>query len=223
MKFFDTYPDIGGQDGRMQEAYKAIFEDNLEIFDGASVLVAGCTEPAWLVASLHAGAKFVTCVEPEPKHFLRCADFMNKHEMPRNQYRLVQEDVCRALGKMESDIYDIALVVGLLHRTPRHYDILRCLNQVNPKHMIIAAKILREVKPVIKFRQEGKPQRMVGIMSRSCLVNMVKWFGYNCKFSNWEDDGTRSKIGGPAKEDAGSPAEPRVTMLATRVKRVAGR
>jgi hypothetical protein len=95
--------------------------------------------------------------------------------------------------------FDVVLNLGFFYHTMRHLELLENMARTGANVFIIDTAVLRTDEPIIQVRVEdvndprnavdhrrtGGSMVPVGVTSRSALILMLDYVGYNCTELNW--------------------------------------
>lgn len=192
-KFFDEYPlfykspieifVVGVY--RLQERYKAIIENNIDVIKGARILDIGSHDGRWSFAALKNGAKSVRGLEARSVSIDRGVDAFKYYGMDESCYQFSvtnvdTDDIC---GE-----YDVAFVLGILYHISNHYSVLSKVANTGVQHIIVDTLVCDSNDPVIWFESEetdnvaagfcDMEKVVVGIPSLKVIKVMLESLGF---------------------------------------------
>lgn len=140
--FFERFPRFyltsatGLTAARVNLRYEAIFGENRDIFEGASVLDLASHDGRWSLAALATGARSVTGIEARPELVKAATENLAAYGYEADRVRFVTGDVHEVLNSSEFDA-DIVLCLGFLYHTLRYNELLNGIRRTNARHLII--------------------------------------------------------------------------------------
>jgi hypothetical protein len=157
--FFDRFPrfydtsETATHPGRLNLRHQAMFGDNLDIFDGASVLDIASHDGRWSFAALQAGAASVVGVEGRRELVDHATQNFEHYGVNPARYRFINDDVFHALAE-EPGEFDVVLCLGFLYHTLRYNELLARIRRFNPQHLIVDTQVAEGRHSVIRLRVE---------------------------------------------------------------------
>jgi hypothetical protein len=207
--FFDEYPlfyetsQTTPTRGRLNLRYEAIFAENRDIFEGATVLDIASHDGRWSHAALACGAKSVIGIEARPDLVEHSVQTLGKYGWGPDRYRFVAGDIFEVFDKHEFDV-DVVLCLGYLYHTMRYNELLHGIRKANPRHLIIdtvspammdsrlAAVLVkkenavRESNAVTDDYSHGD-KVLVGLPNLNAIRTMVQAYGFEVeRLSDWD-------------------------------------
>ncbi len=205
MAFFDQFPafletsQTGANANRLNKRHRAIFETDPEIFPGMNVLDIASHDGRWSFASVKAGARHVTGVEPR-QHLVESAnDTFHKYGVPDGSYVFVQDDIFKYL-RNSRESFDVVLCLGFLYHTYRHPELLALIKRVNPKYLIVDSSVIKAKgllcgvrKDLVEHEFEAYQEEstfgnvtFVATPSEPLLTDMLSHFNFEVSKVDWE-------------------------------------
>jgi hypothetical protein len=157
--FFDQFPrfsetsNTSSYQGRLNLRHEAMFGENLEIFDGASVLDIASHDGRWSFAALQAGAASVVGLEGRPELIDNANETFEQYGVDPARYRFVAGDLFHTLAQ-ESGEFDVVLCLGFLYHTLRYNELLARVRRFDPKHLMIDTQVAKGEHVAIRLRVE---------------------------------------------------------------------
>jgi 2-polyprenyl-3-methyl-5-hydroxy-6-metoxy-1,4-benzoquinol methylase len=138
--FFDQFPrfyrtsSTAPETTRLNLRYEAIFGENRDIFEGASVLDLASHDGRWSLAALAAGARSVTGIEARPELVKGAAKNLAEYGYQADRARFITGDVHQVLTTQELDA-DVVLCLGFLYHTLRYNELLNGIRKTNARYL----------------------------------------------------------------------------------------
>jgi hypothetical protein len=157
--FFDRFPvfyetsETSASRWRLNLRHEAIFTENRDLFDGASVLDIASHDGRWSLAALEAGAAHVVGVEARPELIEHAARNLTECGIDAARWRFVQGDVFEVLKSQQIKV-DVVLCLGFFYHTLRHTELLAGMRQTGASSLVIDTEIHRSDEPVMWIGQE---------------------------------------------------------------------
>jgi hypothetical protein len=205
--FFEQFPrfylssSTASSTARLNLRYEAIFGQNRDIFEGASVLDLASHDGRWSLAALAAGARSVTGVEARPELVKASTENLGEYGYGPDRVRFVSGDVHDVLstGHFEADV---VLCLGFLYHTLRYNELLHGIRRTNARYLIIDTFSPYMMGPVANVNvitedadEEGKaaadsythgPSVLVGCPNLAAIKTMLGAYGYRVeRLSDW--------------------------------------
>jgi predicted nicotinamide N-methyase len=158
--FFADYPDFfttsetSAQPWRLNLRYEAIFGENRELFDGASVLDIASHDGRWSLAAARTGASAVVGIEARADLVEHAARTLGKYGVEESRYRFVAGDVFDVLahGGIQADV---VLCLGFYYHTLRYNELLTRIRQTGARTVLIDTLIRPDEKePMLRLFRE---------------------------------------------------------------------
>jgi hypothetical protein len=205
--FFEQFPrfyltsSTGLTTGRLNLRYEAIFADNRDIFQGASVLDLASHDGRWSLAALATGARTVTGIEARPELVKAATENLAEYGYEADRVRFVTGDVHEVLGTQDFTA-DVVLCLGFLYHTLRYNELLHGICRTGTKYLIIDTFSPQMMGPVANVnvitedaQEEGKaaadsytrgPSVLVGCPNLAAIGTMLQAYGYRVeRLSDW--------------------------------------
>lgn len=157
--FFDDYPrffetsETFAHAVRLNLRYEAIFGQNRDIFDGATVLDIASHDGRWTFAALQTGASKVIGVEARPELVNRARSNLDHYDVSKDRYEFLTGDVFQVLRDEDIDV-DLVLCLGFFYHTLRYNELLHHIKATSPAHLIIDSRIAKLEGPFVRVRTE---------------------------------------------------------------------
>lgn len=205
--FFEQFPRFyltsatGLTAARVNLRYEAIFGENRDIFEGASVLDLASHDGRWSLAALATGARSVTGIEARPELVKAATENLAEYGYEADRVRFVTGDVHEVLNSEDFDA-DVVLCLGFLYHTLRYNELLHGLRRTNARYLIIDTFSPSMMGPVPGVnvltedaQEEGKaaadtythgPSVLVGCPNLLAIRTMLGAYGYRVeRLSDW--------------------------------------
>lgn len=159
--FFDAYPAFYDTSqttpypGRLNLRYEAIFAENRDIFEGASVLDIASHDGRWSLAALSCGAAHVVGVEGRQELVDHAVANLSGYGFGAERFTFIRGDVLEVL-KTSAPKVDVVLCLGFLYHTLRYNELLYGIAKTGARHVVIdtQAKAMGGKRPVVRLAVE---------------------------------------------------------------------
>jgi hypothetical protein len=205
--FFEQFPrfyltsSTAPTTARLNLRYEAIFGENRDIFDGASVLDLASHDGRWSLAALATGARSVTGIEARPELVKAATENLREYGYGADRVRFVAGDVHEVLATQDLTA-DVVLCLGFLYHTLRYNELLYGIRRTNARYLIIDTFSPYMMGPVPNVNvitehadEEGKaagdpythgPFVLVGRPNLEAIRAMLAAYGYRAeRLSDW--------------------------------------
>jgi Methyltransferase domain len=205
--FFEQFPrfyltsSTAATTARLNLRYEAIFGENRDIFEGASVLDLASHDGRWSLAALATGARSVTGIEARPELVKAAAENLGEYGYEADRVRFVAGDVHEVLNTQDLEA-DAVLCLGFLYHTLRYNELLSGIRRTNARYLIIDTFSPHMMGPVPNVNvitedvdEEGKaaadtythgPSVLVGRPNLAAIQTMLGAYGYRVeRLSDW--------------------------------------
>jgi hypothetical protein len=205
--FFEQFPrfyvtsSTGLTTARLNLRYEAIFGENRDVIEGASVLDLASHDGRWSLAALATGARSVTGIEARPDLVKAATENLAEYGYGADRARFVTGDVHEVLNTQDFEA-DVVLCLGFLYHTLRYNELLSGIRRTNARSLIIDTFSPYMMGPVPNVHvitedadEEGKagadtysygPSVLVGCPNLAAIRTMVGAYGYRVeRLSDW--------------------------------------
>jgi Methyltransferase domain len=205
--FFEQFPrfyltsSTGLTTGRLNLRYEAIFGENRDVFDGASVLDLASHDGRWSLAALAAGARSVTGIEARPELVKAATENLAEYGYEADRVRFVTGDVHDVLNTQDLEA-DVVLCLGFLYHTLRYNELMHGIRRTGARYLIIDTFSPYMMGPVANAHiltedadEEGKAAAdtytdgqsvLVGCPNLAAIQTMLGAYGYRVeRLSDW--------------------------------------
>jgi 16S rRNA G966 N2-methylase RsmD len=140
--FFEQFPrfyrtsSTAPDTARLNLRYEAIFGENRDIFEGASVLDLASHDGRWSLAALATGARSVIGIEARPELVKAATENLGQYGYRADRVRFVIGDVHQVLNTQDFEA-DVVLCLGFLYHTLRYNELLGGIRRTNARYLII--------------------------------------------------------------------------------------
>lgn len=186
---------------RLNLRYEAIFGENRDIFEGASVLDLASHDGRWSLAALATGARSVVGIEARPELVDAARRNLGEYGFGADRVRFVTGDMHEVLNTQDFEA-DVVLCLGFLYHTLRYNELLDGIRRTNARHLIIDTFSPDMMGPVANVNvitedadEEGKaaadnyshgPSVLVGRPNLAAIQTMLDAYGYRVeRLSDW--------------------------------------
>jgi SAM-dependent methyltransferase len=229
--FCDLYPrflettETAPSRSRLNARWRAIVGWNAAVLAGRRVLDLGCHDGRWSFAALEAGAAHVVGIEARGHLADKAKANFSFYGVPAGSYDIVTGDALAALRTMPADSFDVVMCLGFFYHTLEHMRLLLEARRLGAGYLIIDTAISPSPDPIVALAFEavgdtrnaidygatGSDKVLVGSPSRSGLVAMLDYVGYDAAFFDWHNNGVYDSASSPDYA-----ADLRVTVRARR-------
>lgn len=204
--FFDRHPRFYGTSrtaphrGRLNLRYEAIFAENRDLFDEARVVDIASNDGRWSFAAVKLGAAEVVGIEARDELVRTARENFQQYGIDPGRYEFVAGDLFEVLARRRGEA-DVVLCLGFLYHTLRYPELMRCVRDLNARHLIIDTMVMPEgTEPVVRVGAERvQSQRnavsdcysygsrtLVGWPSLAALELLVESYGFAVeRYSDW--------------------------------------
>lgn len=158
--FFDRFPqfletsETSTQPWRLNLRYEAMFAENRDVLEGASVLDIASHDGRWSLAALETGATSVVGIEARSDLVDQARATLDGYGVAADRYDFIAGDVFEVLARRQQDV-DVVLCLGFLYHTLRYNELLTRIRQCGAHTLIVDTMIRPEVsEPVIRIVTE---------------------------------------------------------------------
>ena len=140
--FFEQFPrfymtsSTAPATARLNLRYEAIFGQNRDIFERASVLDLASHDGRWSLAALATGARSVTGIEARPELVKAATENLGEYGYGADSVRFVTGDVHEVLNTQDFEA-DVVLCLGFLYHTLRYNELLAGIRRTGARYLII--------------------------------------------------------------------------------------
>jgi hypothetical protein len=188
---------------RLDARWRAIIFWNRSILKDRRIIDLGCHDGRWSFAALKAGASDVLGVEGRSHLVEKAFDNFRFYGVPVEKYRFITGDAVEALLGMKAGSIEVMMCLGFFYHTMEHMRLLLEARRIGVEYLIIDTSISPSADPIVALTFEpvedtrnsidygrmGKSKVLVGAPSRSGLVAMLDYAGYEVEFFDWQQNG----------------------------------
>jgi O-methyltransferase len=215
--FCDLYPrflettETAPSRSRLDARWRAIIGWNKAVLAGRRVVDLGCHDGRWSFAALKAGAIHVTGIEARA-HLVRKAEQNFSHYgVPADVYRFVTGDAVDTLRTLKAGSVDVVLCLGFFYHTLEHMRLLLEAKRLGAEYVIVDTSISPSAEPIVALASEavddtrnavdygaaGTGKALIGAPSKSGLLAMLDYAGYQAEFFDWQNNAVDDWSGMP--------------------------
>jgi SAM-dependent methyltransferase len=225
-RFLETTETIPSR-SRLNARWRAIIGWNMAVLAGRRVLDLGCHDGRWSFAALEAGARHVIGIEARAHLVKKAAENFSYYGVPTGSYDFVTADAIETLRALKAASVDVVMCLGYFYHTLEHMRLLLEARRLGAEYLIIDTSISPAKEPIVALAFEstedarnavdygltGNNKALVGAPSRSGLLAMLDYAGYQAVFFDWQNNAV-----GDWTDLPDYAAHLRVTMRAQRRK-----
>jgi hypothetical protein len=205
--FFEQFPrfyttsNTAPDTARLNLRYEAIFGENRDIFEGASVIDLASHDGRWSLAALATGARSVIGIEARPELVKVATENLGKYGYRADRVRFVTGDVHQVLNTQELEA-DVVLCLGFLYHTLRYNELLGGIRRTDARYLIIDTFSPYMMGPIPNVNviteyadEQGSavadtyttgPSVLVGLPNLAAIQTMLEAYGYRVeRLSDW--------------------------------------
>jgi SAM-dependent methyltransferase len=200
-RFLETTETVASR-SRLNARWRAIIDWNKAVLTGCRVLDLGCHDGRWSFAALEAGASHVIGVEARAHLAEKAVENFSYHGVPAGAYDIVIGDAIEALRGLQTGSIDVLMCLGFFYHTLEHMRLLLEARRLGAIYVIIDTSISPAQEPIVALAFEstedtrnavdygltGNKQALVGAPSKSGLLAMLDYAGYQAEFFDWQNN-----------------------------------
>lgn len=200
-RFLESTETIASR-SRLNARWRAIIDWNKAILTGCHVLDLGCHDGRWSFAALEAGACHVIGIEARAHLAQKAAKNFSHYGVSAGAYDIVTGDAIETLRGMRSGSIDVVMCLGFFYHTLEHMRLLLEARRLGTEYLIIDTSISPAKEPIVALALEstedtrnavdygpiGNKQALIGAPSRSELIAMLDYAGYQAEFFDWQNN-----------------------------------
>jgi ubiquinone/menaquinone biosynthesis C-methylase UbiE len=200
-RFLETTETIPSR-SRLNARWRAIIGWNAAVLSGRRVLDLGCHDGRWSFAALEAGARHVTGIEARAHLLKKAAENFGYYGVPSGSYDFVTGEAIESLRALKVASIDVVMCLGFFYHTLEHMRLLLEAQRLGAEYIIIDTSISAAKEPIIALAFEstedtrnavdyglnGNSKALVGAPSRSGLLAMLDYAGYQADFFDWQNN-----------------------------------
>jgi predicted nicotinamide N-methyase len=200
-RFLETTETVPSR-SRLDARWRAIVGWNAAVLAGRRVLDLGCHDGRWSFAALDAGARHVIGIEARAHLVQKAAENFSHYGVPTGSYDFVTGDATEALRALKAASVDVVMCLGFFYHTLEHMRLLLEARRLGAEYIIIDTSISAAKEPIVALAFEstedtrnavdygltGNNKVLVGAPSRSGLLAMLDYAGYQAVFFDWQSN-----------------------------------
>jgi SAM-dependent methyltransferase len=200
-RFLETTETVPSR-SRLNARWRAIIGWNAAVLVGRRVLDLGCHDGRWSFAALEAGARHVIGIEARAHLVQKAAENFSHYSVPTGSYDFVTGDAIEALRALKAASVDVVMCLGFFYHTLEHMRLLLEARRLGAEYIIIDTSISAAEEPIVALAFEatedtrnavdygltGNNKALVGAPSRSGLLAMLDYAGYQADFFDWQNN-----------------------------------
>jgi SAM-dependent methyltransferase len=200
-RFLETTETVPSR-SRLNARWRAIIGWNTAVLAGRRVLDLGCHDGRWSFAALDAGAAHVIGIEARAHLVKKAVENLSHYAVPTGSYDFVAGDAMEALRALKPASIDVVMCLGFFYHTMEHMRLLLEARRLGAQCIIIDTSISPAEEPIVALTFEstedtrnavdygltGSNKALVGAPSRSGLLAMLDYAGYQAVFFDWQNN-----------------------------------
>jgi tetratricopeptide (TPR) repeat protein len=211
MNFFDIYPEFYKTSkthpfrNRLNGRYNALIKNNLALIQEQTILDIASHDGRWSFAAIKNGAKKVIGIEARQYLVESAIKNMQTYNISEDKYTFIAGDIHYEITKLEPNTIDIVFCFGFFYHTMNHMQILREINRLNPKNLILDTSVsIASDLPIIELREDDSDKEgtamtssydpnkmiMVGSPNKNAVKLMLTHIGFDFNFYDWHSNTT---------------------------------
>jgi O-methyltransferase len=209
-RFLETTETVPSR-SRLNARWRAIIGWNRSILAGRRVVDLGCHDGRWSFAALKAGAVHVTGIEARAHLVRKAEQNFDHYGVPADSYRLVAGDAIETLRGLKAASVDVVLCLGFFYHTLEHMRLLLEATRLGAEYVIVDTSISPAPEPIVAlafeavddtrnavdYGEAGTGKALIGAPSKSGLLAMLDYAGYQGEFFDWQDNAVDDWAGLP--------------------------
>jgi O-methyltransferase len=187
---------------RLNARWRAIIDWNKAVLADRRVVDLGCHDGRWSFAALKAGAAHVIGIEARTHLVRKAGENFEYYEIPPGTYRLLTGDAIETLRGLKAGSVDVILCLGFFYHTLEHMRLLLEAGRLGAEYVILDTMISPSPEPIvalsfetvddtrntIDYAEAGTGKALVGAPSKSGLLAMLDYAGYQTEIFDWQDN-----------------------------------
>jgi SAM-dependent methyltransferase len=200
-RFLETSETVPAR-SRLDARWRATIGWNEAILAGRRVVDLGCHDGRWSFAAFKAGAAHVTGIEARPHLIRKAEQNFGHYGVPADSYRLITGDAIEVLRGLKAGSIDVVLCLGFFYHTLEHMRLLLEARRLGAEYVIVDTSISPVPEPIVALAFEavddprhavdyggtGAGKALVGAPSKSGLLAMLDYAGYEAEFFDWQSN-----------------------------------
>jgi len=200
-RFLETTETVPSR-SRLDARWRAIVGWNKGILAGRRVVDLGCHDGRWSLAALKAGAVHVLGIEARAHLARKASENLGHYGIPAAAFDVVTGDAVDTLRGLAAGSVDVVMCLGFFYHTMEHMRLLVEARRLGAEYLIIDTSISPSPDPIVALMFEaigdtrnsvdyghtGHEKALVGAPSRSGLVAMLDYVGYDADFFDWRQN-----------------------------------
>ena len=200
-RFLETTETVPSR-SRLNARWRAIIDWNQAILTGRRIVDFGCHDGRWSFAALKVGAIHVIGIEARAHLVQKAEQNLQHYGVSTDAYRFITADAIEASRSIEARSIDVILCLGFFYHTLEHMRLLLEARRLGAEYVIVDTAISPSSEPIIALAFEavddtrnsvdygwtGTGKALIGAPSKSGLVAMLEYAGYNVEFFDWQNN-----------------------------------
>ncbi len=190
--FFDQFPEVYDSEvsaapARLEYRYNLLIKNHEEYIRGKHFIDLGAHDGRFSLAALETGATGVTAVEGRMESCKKIVKLLNKYHP--SKFQIINHDLRGGFITIKQP--DVVLCAGLLYHVFDPYHILKCIDQMNPKIIIVDSTVVsgQTLVPLLQLCKENEKhvgntltKDLVVWPNQPALEMMFDFFNWDYKF-----------------------------------------
>jgi methyltransferase family protein len=186
---------------RLNSRWRAIIGWNEGILVGRRVMDLGCHDGRWGFSALKAGASHVIAIDGRAHLVEKARENFGFYGVPDASRDFITGDAIEALRAVKAGSVDVLMCLGFFYHTMEHMRLLLEARRIGVEYLIIDTGLspgedrtialsfesIEDTRNSIDYGSTGK-DALVGVPSRSALLAMLDYVGYQPEFFDWRNN-----------------------------------
>lgn len=185
---------------RMNQRAKRILRNDFDLLEDKRILDLGSRDGRWAWAALQSGASEVVGLEARYQSASLAPARKALSPYVPSRFRMLIGDVFNLLPQLSNsgERFDTVFCLGFYYHIYDHYGLIRLLQSLEPKYIVIDSEMDNLEEPVVRLRRENVTQpnnaapeafdrrfSVVGNISVGGMKLIAECLGYNIYWSDW--------------------------------------
>jgi len=206
-EFCDLYPifletsETVRSRNRLDTRHRAIISWNADILRNQRVLDVGSHDGRWSFAAIKAGASHVIGIEARTHLAEKANRNFSQYGIASDLYQFIADDAVSGMRGLRGSSIDVLMCLGFYYHTMEHMTILLEAKRLGARWIILDTSITLDNDPLLRLSYErvddprssidyartGHPDALVGMPSKTGLLAMLDYAGFQVEFFEWQD------------------------------------
>jgi hypothetical protein len=198
--FLETSETIKSRN-RLNSRHRAIISWNADILRNQRVLDVGSHDGRWTFAAIKAGARHVIGIEARAHLAEKAHRTFSRYGIAPELYQFIANDAVSSMRGLKDSSIDVLMCLGFYYHTLQHMTILLEARRLGARWIIFDTSITLDNDPLLRLSYElvedprcsidyartGRRDALVGMPSKTGLLAMLDYAGFQVEFFEWQD------------------------------------